>query len=131
MSTLTQAVEALAAVIDGIPGLRVKDHVPEGTEFPAAFVDWSSVDYDSLDDSGGVFEVDVVLLVDTSVGRHQKKLLPWIYGPASIQATLQANRSLGLPDVDAHATGARRTGLQEIAAYNAYGAIVTVQVTLS
>jgi hypothetical protein len=131
MSTLIEAVEALASVIDTISGLRVTDHVPDATEYPAAFIDWQTIDSDSLDDSGGVFEVEVVLLVGTQVSRNQKKLLPWVYGPTSIREVLQANRSLGLDDVDAHATQARRLGLQEMAAYNAYGAVQPVTLVLS
>jgi single-stranded DNA-specific DHH superfamily exonuclease len=131
VTTLTQLVEGLAATIRTIPNLRVTDHVPESTEYPAAFIVPPIIDYDNLDDSGGTFQFQVVLLVSTAIGRNQKQLYPWLYGPGSIQATLQANRSLGLAGVDTYASGARPLPLQDMASYGAYGAVVDVQAVLS
>ena len=128
MTPLTDVIEALAAQIDTITGLRVSDHVPESTEYPAAFIVPPVIEYEGLDDGELICDVQVVLLVSSTVGRNQKQLYPWLAGSGSIRAKLQDNRSLGLSDVDAHATSARPLGLQEMASYGAYGAVVNVQV---
>jgi hypothetical protein len=130
MTTIEEVGEALAEQILKPMGCRAIDHVPEDTEYPAAMVGPPRIDYDNLDDSGVIYEVDLFLFVAAQVARNQKKLYPWLAGPESVQARLQANRNLGFADVDAHATEARPTGLQEFASYRSYGAVVTVQVVI-
>lgn len=130
MTTIEEVGEAMVELILKPMRLRSFDFVAENIEYPAGLVGPPRIDYDNLDDGGLVYEVDVFLFVAAQVGRHQKKLYPWLAGPESVQARLQANRSLGFDDVDAHATEARPSGLQEFAAYRSYGGVVTVQVVI-
>lgn len=130
MTTLEEVGEALVDQILKPVELRALDFVAEDANFPAAMLGPPTIDYENLDDGQLVYDQDIFLFVGAQVGRHQKKLYRWMAGPDSIHDRLQANRSLGFDDVDAHATEARPLNLQEYASYKSYGGAVSLHVII-
>lgn len=134
MTTLEQVIDAIGTLLESTdPGLHVNPYVPGQTNFPAAFVAAAPVtDYRNGVSDGQVHAFDIVVLVSAALFENARTVLPYLErsGAQSIFAAFEANRSLGFTDVDAHVRESRGLDLQEVAAYNASGAVVTVVVYL-
>ncbi len=132
MSTLTQVAEALAARARTIPGMNARPYVSGSGEWPGAFVQPVTVDYEALSNDDEDFRLELVVMVGAMTDQAQLKLFKYIdvAGAHSVPALIQADRGLGLGDVDALVVPARALGLQEQAAYQGYGCAFEVVVRL-
>lgn len=129
---LTAGYDLLAPLAGG--GLNRYARVPDSPEFPAIF--WNPVpdaDYwDSAEDDW-IFTLNLILVASGAFDEHQQLLVPYLErtGPKSIFALFQANRSLGLPDVDAVPRGVRPLNQVEVAGYRGYGAAIPVNISIA
>ena len=124
MSTLTEIVDGIVARLRTIEGLEVYGHVPGTAEFPAAFVMPPPIDYRQAMGAGVVrMDFEVVVLVGAFESAHQTNLFPYldVTGSWSVLAAVDADRTLGLTDVDCVVLSSRPLGLEEISAYRAWG----------
>jgi hypothetical protein len=137
MTTITETIAGLEAALDTIPGLSVFDHVPgANASFPIAMiVPPIYPDYrDDLGDGSVTCVFEIAVLVASAIAENQRTLIPLMdpRSSTSIFQAIETDRSLGGLDVDALCTGApRRLTFDEMAAYKAWGQIVTVQVMVS
>lgn len=135
MSTLTEIVDALTGRLNTITDLdqNVLNVVRRPATYPAAIVVPPTIpNYGlALDGAGGQFTLPVLLLVGVSDAEQQQSLFPFLdwSGTSSIYATLQAQRDLGLGDVDAHLDSVADPGLVELPDGSvAYGVTVNILV---
>jgi hypothetical protein len=130
VTTLLELYEAVKVTVQGIPGMRGKDHVPGDTEFPVAFPEPPVVETDNLADDTLTITFDLVVLVSAFDHRRMNDLLKYQdpAGTHSVLAAFKADRTLGLPDVHVHAGTWRPLGLQEMSYYRAWGAALTLTV---
>ena len=126
MISLTRIIEGLAETLASIDGLRVHDHVPGNTEFPAAIITPPEIDYRQTMDRGVIrLELEVVVLVGAVVDRNQKTLFHYLdwEGSSSIVAVIDADPTLGgIEGINAVPMSARPLALEEVASYQAWGA---------
>lgn len=135
MSTLTEIVGALQSELKGIPALdsNVLDVVRRPADYPAVIIVPREIpEYDdSLATGGGRIVLGLLVLVGTSEAEQQTSLFPFLdwAGPSSIPAVLNANRDLGLGDVDARVDSATDPGLVELPDGSpAYGVTLNVLI---
>lgn len=126
MSTLTQIVGGLKDQLATIDGLAVYEFVPGSVaEYPVALIIPPTVDYQQAMSAGVArMELEVVLLVSAFEAEHQTHLFEYldVTGDRSVRAAVAADNTLGLTDVDCVVMSSRPLGLEEIGAYNAWGA---------
>ena len=132
MSTLQQAAEALATRARTLPNMNAKGWVPGSTDWPAAFVQPVTVDYEALANNDEDFRLELVVMVGAITDQAQLKLFKYmdVAGAHSVPNLVQSDRTLGLGDVDALVVRARSLGQQEQAAYQGYGCAFEVVVRL-
>ncbi len=128
MATVTQIVDGIETRLKTITGLNVTDYVPEQVNPPQAFVDPPDIpDYRRSFGASGLLSIDltVTILVSASYVGHQKKLLPYIdkTGAQSVYAAIEADKTLGLTDVECLVRSFRRLGLQEVGLIGYYGGV--------
>lgn len=135
MIGLPEVVAALAERLSLIDGLRVTDHVPMDTEYPAAFIVPPDIDYQRAFRLGAPsLSLDVVVLVAAAVDRQQRDLFDYLSwsGPKSVADTLRKpDKTLGLTGVDCTVMTSRPLGEEEMAGYRAYGAAITVLLVVT
>lgn len=127
MIPLVDIVAALKTTLEQIDGLHVDDFVPGTANFPAAFVVPPEIDYQRAMRHGYIaLELEVVVLVASSVARQQKDLFDYLdwSGTKSIVAIVDADKTLGLTGINAVAMSSRPLAAEEIASYQAWGAAV-------
>lgn len=126
---LPTVISALAGALETIQPLRVFDHVPLDTEYPAAFIVPPAVQYQHAHQGGYIrLELDVILLVGSVVERAQRdlwKYLDW-QGASSVYLAVRNDKTLGVPGVDANVVSSRTLGEEEMAGYRAFGAAVSL-----
>lgn len=129
MATVTQIVEGIETRLKTIQGLNVTDYVPEQVNPPQAFVDVPEIDYRMSFSPTGLrsIKLTVTILVSASYVGHQKKLLPYIdqTGASSVFAAIEADKTLGLPDVECVVGPGpyQRLGLQDVGLIGYYGGV--------
>lgn len=135
MSTLTEIVDALADQIKTITALdnSVLTAVRRPGVFPAVIIQPPEIpDYgQALAGGGGQFVIPVLVVTGTAEAEKQHGLWPFIdwTGQSSIALKLEANRDLGLGDVDARVVSIADPGLVEFPdGTPAYGVTVNVQI---
>jgi len=128
MTSLSDIIGGLATQLDQLdPKLNVYPRPPGVWEAPAAFVVPPVIDYRQAMRAGVIkFEFDVVFLVAAFDADYQDDLIEYLdwQGPKSLRVRLDANRTLGLTDVDCVAMSARPLGLDEVAGYEGWGGAV-------
>jgi hypothetical protein len=128
MTTLTEFVRAVGQRYrDVIPDLSVYDIPPGNPVCPAGIVIPPVIDYRQAMRVGVIrFDFEVVLLVSSAAIEHQYSLFEYLdwQGRGSVFRAVEIDPTLGLENVDCKAMGARPLGLEEVAAFNAYGAAV-------
>lgn len=126
MSTLTQIVDGLRDQLATIDRLAVYEYVPGSvSDYPVALIIPPAIDYQQAMGAGVArMELEVVLLVGAFEAKHQTHLFEFldVTGDRSVRAAVAANNTLGLTDVDCVVMSSRPLGLEEIGAYNAWGA---------
>ncbi len=135
MSTLTEIAGGLADRLRTIDAFdqNVLTVVRRPAVYPAAIIIPPAVpDYGlALDGEGAELVIPVLVLVSTTEAESQESLFPLLdwAGASSIAAAIEADRTLGLPDVDARVRAAEAPGLVELPDGTvAYGATVHVGV---
>ncbi len=133
MTTLEDVAEALADRLRDGTGLRAVDHIQSSPHYPAAYVEPPAIDYERLNDLGMDAVFPVVVVVSSVVDRNQKALLAYqdVTGPQSVKAAIEADRSLGLTNVDALLTAWRPLGIEEQAGYRGFGAVCEITVRIN
>lgn len=138
MSTLTQIHDGLANVICTISALdnNVISVVRRPATYPAVILIPPAIpDYGlALDGQGGEFVIGVLILVGTGEAERQASLWPFLdwAGTSSIPAAIQANRGLGLTDVDARVRSNEPPGLVDLPdGTMAYGVLLQVGIFAS
>jgi hypothetical protein len=138
VSTLTEIVEGLADQLRAIPALdnSVLTSVRRPGVFPAVVIQPPEIpDYGlALAGGGGEFIIPVLVVVGTAEAEKQQGLWPFIdwTGPSSIAVRIEANRDLGLGDVDARVISVADPGLVEFPdGTPAFGVTVNVQIIAS
>lgn len=135
MSTLTEIADALTTRLKTIPALdqNVINVVRRPATYPAAIITPAAIpEYDdSLATGGGRLNIAVTVLVGTTEAEQQMSLFPFVdwEGASSIPAAIQAQRDLGLGDVDARVDSTEPAGLVELPDGSvAYGVALNVLV---
>lgn len=135
MSSLTEIADGLKTVVQTITAFDLQVHqvVKRPSTYPAAIIQTPTIpEYGlSLDDRGGQFVIPILLLVGVGEAEKQTSLFPFVdwEGDSSVAAAIQANRSLGLEDVDARVTSVTDPGLVELPDGTvAYGVTVNVNI---
>lgn len=134
MTTLAEVRDALGDALEGIPGLRVYRFVRGSVNPPAAIILPPTIPAYSGDLDDGDFEVRlrVAVVQPTALERQQLDLWPFFErtGDQSIYAALEADRTLGFPDVDARVVSADQFEAIEIAGVRYTGGVVNLSVFL-
>lgn len=135
MTTLAQVRDGLEARLNTITGLRVHDHVPGDITPPAAII-LPPLILDYREDLGlGAMRATfpVMLLVSSTLARQQLDLYELIErsGPRSIFAVIEADRTLGGLNVDAHAVNVEPADLDQLGLANYYARAVNIDVFVS
>ena len=135
MSTLVEIADALTARLKTIPAFdqNVLNVVRRPATYPAAIVVPAEIpEYGTvLDGTGGRLNIAVMVLVGVVDAEQQQSLFPFLdwSGASSIPAAVNAQRDLGLGDVDARVTSADPAGLVELPDGSvAYGVTLNVLV---
>jgi hypothetical protein len=135
VSTLTEIAAGLKARLLTIQAFdqQVLDVVRRPSTFPAAIIVPPTIPSygNALDDLGADFVIPLLVVVGTTEAEQQSSLFPFVdwEGTSSIAATIQADRSLGLTDVDARVGSVAEPGLVEFGdGTPAYGVTVNVFV---
>ncbi|WP_435111876.1 hypothetical protein [Nocardiopsis synnemataformans] len=106
MASLTQIRAALADTLNQLEDLVAYKTVPDSPLLPCVIVTPSEADYTvSMGRGTDTWEFDLYVLVSlTEAGIAQDALDEYVasYGDRSIRQHIWLNRTLGLPDVDAH-----------------------------
>lgn len=140
MSTLTEIVDGLADRLKTIAAFdnNVLTVVRRPADFPAAIILPPVIpDYGlALDGEGGDFVIPVDLVVGAAEAEQQTSLWPFLdwSGTSSVYAAIQADRTLGGLDVDAHAIGldTNQTGFRAFGdGSTAYGVRLNVGIIAS
>lgn len=131
MATVTQIVDGVETRLKTILGLNVTDYVPEQVNPPQAFVDVPGIpDYRKSFSPTGLRTIDltVTILVSAAYVGHQKLLLPYIdkTGSQSVYAAIEADKTLGLTNVECLVRSYQRLGLQEVGLIGYYGGVFTL-----
>lgn len=124
--TIAQVAAGLKTQLDAIPGLRAYDYVPEDLNPPCAAVILGDIERGAF--SRGTMEVrlEVAVFVSRAADQTGQKFLYKLADPSasvdeSIWAKIDADKTLGIPGVDAAILRYRPFGVEEVAAYGYYG----------
>lgn len=135
MTILADIVAGIKTRLDTIDGLRVYDHVPADPNLPAAVIVPPEINYRETMRAGVIrLQFEIVLLTSSADHqRGQRKLFPYLdWGtPESILDAIDADRDLGLTNVDAAILNSRPLGLEEVAAFQAFGASFSLLVAFT
>lgn len=128
MTTIAEVYTALAAQVAPAIEDRCYDHVPGSANYPVAFLMPPAVESEGLSSDTLTLAFELVVLVSAFDHARAPLLFPYMEpsGDQSIRARIQDNRSLGFDDVDINPGDWRPLGLEEMAAYNAFGAAMTI-----
>jgi len=116
-----------------IPGLSVYDKINPQVNYPGVVVHPDEADY-TMAFRQGVVKWDINLLVlvgglETVVMQDLLDELVSPYGEMSISQAIYNNRTLGLPNCDAHVRGVNRYWVRYLSAH--YGASLKMHVVFS
>lgn len=135
--TFVQVVEGIDARLATIAELNHFPYPPASPPFPCAFPVTPPINYRETYRSGVItLRFDIVVMEGTSAGHEQQlqlyEFLDWA-GDRSVFQAFDADPTLGLGDkVDAKIVGeSRPLGLEEIAAYEAFGASLPLLVAIT
>ena len=127
--TITEMREALATVIDTVPGIRGAPAWPERPNPPVAIVAGPDVDYNE-DTQSDRYTFAVIVLVSDSVTRAATLLLDSFLagaGASSIRAALEADDTLGGVVQYLVVTAIRDYGTQVVQSTEYLGATLMVE----
>jgi hypothetical protein len=134
VTTLAEVRDGIEVRLKTIPGLRVYSYIPGTAEYPAAMVRLPAIASYRGDLDMGYFTaaIDVLLMVPTTLDRMQADLYPYVErtGERSVFAAIEADRTLGHSDVDAHVVGSVPEGIQELGGTPVFVQSVTISVNL-
>lgn len=135
--TLEQIVAGIKTRLQTIAALNVYDHPPAAPPFPCVFPIPPTIDYRLTMRTGVIsLQFEITVMVGQSAGHEQQlSLYPYLdwQGDQSIFVALEADKTLGLGDkVSAAVNGpARPLGLEEVGAYEAFGASIPFLVAIT
>jgi hypothetical protein len=134
MTPLKTILEALAAALETIAGLRVFSYMPDSLAPPAAIVQLpESIDYDLTFGRGAdTYNLRVLLLVGKVSDRASTANLAQYLnaaGATSIKAAVEADPTLGGLVDDANLKRASGIGTYTVAGTEYVGALLDVEVT--
>ena len=125
MSSPLDVAEALAeTILAGTDLVRVTVIAPGSVPpLPGLWINAPEVTYAGLGNGGLELQFSTGVFVAADIGVNYQGLLEYqaASGDKSVQAAVQANRSLGLVDCDCLLVRSRPLDLTEIAAYSAFG----------
>lgn len=137
MTTLLQVVDGIEGRLATVPDLNHYNHPPASPDFPCAFPVPPTVNYRETMRAGVItLQFEIVVMEGTAAGHEQQlylfDFLDWA-GDRSIFQALEADGTLGLGEkVNGAVNGpARSLGLEEVAAYQAFGASIPFLVVIT
>lgn len=134
MADLTTIIDGIEALLGGISGLKVVDHMPGTINPPVAVIGAPEVDYDAAMNRGqDRVVVPIFVLVSRSDNRGSQKDLHGYAsgsGSTSVKAVINADRTLNgaLEGKSARVTNFRPLGLEEVAAVGYFGGRFDVEI---
>lgn len=132
MADLEEVRDAIAALVDTIPGLQGLANVPGQITPPAALVLLESVDFDSSMDRGSDDYTWIVMIMTShSSDTGQDLLMQYASGSGakSVKAKFEADPTLGGLVFDANVSEVRPPGDYEMGAITYYAIQFVIQVS--
>ncbi len=137
MTTLTEVVEAITRVIAVDDQLNVFPYPPSAPPMPCAFPVPPPINYRETMRRGVIrLQFEIIVMSSPAPGAEgQVDLYPYLdwTGPKSLILALEDDQTLGLGDKVSSAVNAetRPLGLEEIAAYEAFGVAIPFLVVVT
>jgi hypothetical protein len=135
--TLEQIVGGIKTALDRVPGLDTYDHPPAAPPYPCAFPIPPEINYRLTMRTGVIsLQFEIIVMVGQAAGHEQQlSLFPYLdwQGERSVFLALEHDRTLGLGEQVSAAVNnpARSLGLEEIGAYQAFGAAIPFLVAIT
>lgn len=128
MATVQQVMEGIEARLLTIEGLRVAPYAPDSINPPQAIVGVPPVDYRlSFGDSGELqINPTITILVSAALDRvGQMKLASYVNktGDQSVYAAIEADKTLGLANVECLVRSFQSLGMQDVGVLGYYGGV--------
>lgn len=132
MATVQQVMEGIEARLLTIEGLRVASYAPDQINPPQAIVGVPPVpNYRASFGSAGELQIQptITILVSAALDRvGQQKLASYVdkTGTQSVYAAIEADKTLGLSNVECIVRSFQPLGLQDVGVLGYYGGVFTL-----
>lgn len=128
-ATVQQVMEGIEARLQTIPGLNVSTYSPDQINPPQAIVGVPPIsDYRRQFGAGGQLSIEptITILVSAALDRTgQMKLASYVdkSGDQSVYAAIEADKTLGLTDVECIVRSFQPLGMQDVGLIGYYGGV--------
>lgn len=132
MATIQQVMEGIETALGTIEGLRVASYAPDSINPPQAIVGVPPVpNYRASFGSAGELQIQptITILVSAALDRTgQQKLASYVdkTGTQSVYAAIEADKTLGLTNVECIVRSFQPLGLQDVGVLGYYGGVFTL-----